>query len=79
MARRLEAARQSSLRWPLAAAFAVIALGIAFELLRLATGIGGSAWSSLADNWVYMAIEFVAIGVCAARAASRREHRSRGC
>ena len=46
----------------LVVAFAAIALGIAFELLRLATGIGGSAWNSLANNWVYMAIEFVAIG-----------------
>ena len=72
---RLEAARQSSVRWPLAVAFAAVALGIAFELLRLATDIGGSAWSSLADNWVYMAVEFVAVGVCAARAISRREHR----
>jgi two-component system cell cycle response regulator len=72
---RVEAARQSSVRWPLTLAFAAIAVGIAFELLRLATGIGGSAWSSLADNWVYMAVEFVAVGVCAARAISRREHR----
>ena len=74
-ARRLETTRQSSPRSVLAVAFAVIALGIAFELLRLTTGIGGSAWNSLANNWVYMAVEFVAIGVCAARAASRREHR----
>jgi two-component system, cell cycle response regulator len=55
--------------------FAVIAVGIAFELLRLTTGVGGPAWSSLANNWVYMAVEFAAVGVCAARAASRREHR----
>jgi two-component system, cell cycle response regulator len=75
-ARRIAAARESPSRALLVLAFAAIALGIAFELLRLATGIGGSAWSSLADNWVYMAVEFVAIGVCAARAASRREHRA---
>ncbi|MFZ0386228.1 MAG: diguanylate cyclase [Solirubrobacteraceae bacterium] len=74
VARRPEAA-PSSLRWPLVAAFAAIALAIAFELLRLATGVGGSAWNSLANNWVYLAIEFVAVGICAARAASRREHR----
>jgi two-component system, cell cycle response regulator len=75
VARRLEDARSSPLRWLLVAAFAAIAIGIAFELLRLVTGVGGSAWNSLANNWVYMAIEFVAVGICAARAASRREHR----
>jgi two-component system, cell cycle response regulator len=74
-AHRLETARQSSPRSLLVVAFAAIALGIGFELLRLATGIGGAAWRSLANNWVYMAIEFVAVGVCAARAVSRREHR----
>jgi len=74
-ARRPGTGRRSLLRPLLFTAFAAIALGIAFELLRLTTGLGGSAWNSLANNWVYMAVEFVALGVCAARAASRREHR----
>lgn len=59
----------------LVAAFAAIALGLVFELVRLATDVGGSAWSSLADDWVYMAVEIVAIGVCAARPITRREQR----
>ncbi len=50
-------------------------LGVGFELLRAATGVGGPALDSLTTNWVYMAVEFVAIGVCAARVISRREHR----
>jgi hypothetical protein len=49
-ARRLETARRSSPHPALLAAFAAIALGIAFELLRLATDVGGAGWSSLADN-----------------------------
>jgi two-component system cell cycle response regulator len=56
-------------------AFAAMGLGIAFELLRAVTGLGGSSLDSLANNWVYMAIEFVAIGVCAARVVQRREQR----
>ena len=56
-------------------AFAAMGLGIAFELLWAVTGLGGSALDSLANNWVYMAVEFVAIGVCAARVAQRREQR----
>ncbi|HEX5192127.1 MAG TPA: diguanylate cyclase [Solirubrobacteraceae bacterium] len=57
------------------ASFAAIGLGIAFELLRLATDVGGSSLDSIAGNWVYMAVEFIAIGVCAGRVAGRREHR----
>jgi len=48
---------------------------IAFELLWAVTGFGGPALKSLATNWVYMGVEFVAIGVCAARVAQRREQR----
>jgi two-component system, cell cycle response regulator len=56
-------------------AFLAIGLGVAFELLRAVTGLGGSALDSLTNNWVYMAVEFVAIGVCAARVVKRREDR----
>ena len=56
-------------------AFAAMGLGIAFELLWAVTGFGGPALKSLATNWVYMGVEFVAIGVCAARVAQRREQR----
>ena len=49
-------------------------LGVIFELLRAATGVGGTALDSLTENWVYMAVEFVAIGVCAARVVRCRDH-----
>ncbi len=56
-------------------AFAAMSLGVLFELLRAASGVGGAALNSLAANWVYMAVEFIAIGVCAARVIHRAEHR----
>lgn len=56
-------------------ACAAMGLGIAWTLLRAATGVGGSALDSLTNNWIYMAVEFVAIGVCAARVLRRRDHR----
>ena len=74
-ARHLGTARRSSQRPLLIAAFAAIALGIAFELLRLTTGVGGPAWNSFANNWVYMAVELIAIVVCAARVVARRQQR----
>src|SRR5438132_4457823 len=56
-------------------AFATMGIGIGFELLRAVTGVGGSALNSLTDNWVYMAVEFAAIGVCIARVTQRRDQR----
>ncbi len=56
-------------------AFSIMALGTAFELLRALTGLGGPSLDSLTSNWVYMAVEFAAIAVCAARVAQRREQR----
>jgi two-component system cell cycle response regulator len=56
-------------------AFAAIGLGMAFELLRAATGVGGHALDSLTSNWIYTAIEFVAVAVCVARVLQRREQR----
>ena len=60
---------------PLILAFSALSLGIAFELLRGVTGLGGRSLDSLTNNWVYMAVELLAIGVCAARVIRRREHR----
>ena len=57
------------------AAFAAISLGMGFELLRAATGVGGHALDSLTNNWVYMAIEFIAVAACAARVMQRRDQR----
>ena len=59
----------------LTGAFAAIGLGVCFELLRAVSGVGGRSLDSLTSNWVYMAVEFVAVGVCAARVIRRREHR----
>jgi diguanylate cyclase (GGDEF)-like protein len=50
-------------------------IGIAFELLRAVTGLGGPGLNSFANNWVYMAVEFVAIAVCVTRVLQRREQR----
>jgi two-component system, cell cycle response regulator len=72
---RVAAADRTPRWWLLAASFGVIALGIAFELVRLATHVGGSAWEPIANDWVYMTVEFVAIAICAGRVATRREHR----
>jgi two-component system cell cycle response regulator len=52
-----------------------MALGVAFELLRAVSGVGGRSLDSLTSNWVYMAVEFVAVGVCATRVVRRTEHR----
>jgi two-component system cell cycle response regulator len=56
-------------------AFVAMGLACAFELLRAVTGVGGPALDSLTNNWLYMAVEFVAIAVCAARAAQPGQHR----
>ena len=49
--------------------------GAAFVLLRAATGIGGSSLSAITDTWDYTAVEWLAVGVCAARAWRRRGDR----
>jgi two-component system cell cycle response regulator len=59
----------------LSGALATMGLGVLFELLRAATGFGGSALDAISADWVYMGVEFVAIGVCATRAFQRSEHR----
>ena len=59
----------------LSLAITAMGLGVAFELLRAGTGVGGPGLDSLTQNWVYMAVEFVAIAVCAARVVRNREHR----
>jgi two-component system cell cycle response regulator len=59
----------------LALAFVVLGLGIGFEALRAATGLGGPGLDSVTDNWVYMSVEIVAVGVCGARSLGAREQR----
>src|ERR1700734_2026744 len=60
------------LRW---SAFAAITVGMAFEIVRAATGVGGPRLDTLTNDWIYQAIEFVALAVCVARVVQRREKR----
>jgi two-component system, cell cycle response regulator len=68
-------AERTSQWWLLAAGFAAITAGLAFEFVRLATHVGGSAWAPIANDWVYMAVEFVAIAICVTRAVTRERQR----
>jgi two-component system cell cycle response regulator len=68
--------RQHSSSHPLVlSASAVIGVGLAYELLRTATGVGGPALDSLTNNWIYMAVEVAAVCVCGARCLPHHEHR----
>jgi diguanylate cyclase (GGDEF)-like protein len=57
---------------------AVIAMGIlvAFEAFQAATGIGGHTLETVADKYIYTAVELVAVAVCAARAIRRPDDRA---
>src|SRR5579871_4743997 len=56
-------------------AFATLGLAMAFEVLRAVTGVGGSGLNALTNQWIYQAIEFVALAICVARVVQRREQR----
>ena len=56
-------------------AFAALTVMMGFEIVRAATGVGGAGFTDLANDWVYQAIEFVALGICIARIVRRREQR----
>jgi two-component system cell cycle response regulator len=57
-------------------ALAAMALAIAFHALHALFGLGGSSLDGFTKDGVYTAIEFVAVGVCAARVLRRREDRA---
>jgi two-component system cell cycle response regulator len=57
-------------------ALAAMALAIAFHALHALFGLGGSSLDGFNKDGVYTAIEFVAVGVCAARVLRRREDRA---
>jgi len=59
-----------------AAAFAALALALAFELAHTGLGLGRPALNGLVKDGLYTAIEFAAVGLCAARAIGRREDRA---
>ena len=52
-----------------------MALGVGFESLQAATGLGGQQLESVADKYVYTALELIAVAVCAARVLRRRDDR----
>ncbi len=56
-------------------AFAALGLGVAFEVVRAATDVGGPGLDSFTQNWVYQGIEFVALALCVLRVIRRREQR----
>ena len=60
----------------LAVAFAVMAFGVAFHALHAVSGFWGPSLDDLVDEWVYTAVELVAVGVCAARVLRRGEDRA---
>jgi two-component system cell cycle response regulator len=60
----------------LAIAFTVMGLAITFHALHAVFGLGHPQLDGLAENWVYILIEFAAVGVCAARVLRRRENRA---
>jgi diguanylate cyclase (GGDEF)-like protein len=53
-----------------------VTLAIAFHALHALFGLGGASLDGFAKDGVYTAIEFVAVGVCAARVLRRRENRA---
>ena len=60
----------------LKATFAVMALAIALHLAHVGLGLGRPALDGFVNDGLYTAIEFVAVGLCAARAMTRRADRT---
>ncbi len=56
-------------------AFAAIAVGMAFEIIHAAIGPGSAGLNDLSNDWIYQAIEFVALAVCFTRVLQRRDQR----
>jgi diguanylate cyclase (GGDEF)-like protein len=59
----------------LSLAVVAMGLGVAFETLQSALGLGGSGLQTVSDKYVYTTVELIAIAVCAARAITFREDR----
>jgi two-component system cell cycle response regulator len=56
-------------------AVSVMCLGVGFEALHAVFDLGGSGLNSFSNDGVYTAVEFIAVGVCGARAVKRRDDR----
>jgi two-component system cell cycle response regulator len=61
-------------RWLYVAA-AAMGIGVAFHAAHALTGLGGHGVDSFDKNWLYTAVELIAVTVCAARVLRRREDR----
>ena len=59
----------------LAAAVTAMGIGVAFHAARAVLGFGGRGLDSFTNNWLYTAVELMAVAVCAARVVRRRENR----
>ena len=64
----------SKSRW-VAAAFAAMGIGVAFHAAHALLGFGGHGLDSFTNNWLYTAVELIAVAVCAARVFTKRENR----
>ncbi|HEY2260733.1 MAG TPA: HD domain-containing phosphohydrolase [Solirubrobacteraceae bacterium] len=60
----------------LSAAVAALAAGVAFESSQSVIGFGGQALNGFADDWIYTAVEVLAVAVCLARVLRRRDDRA---
>lgn len=60
----------------LALVFAALVAGIAFSALHALLGIGGASADGISNEWVYTAIELLAVGLCAARVLRRADDRA---
>ncbi len=57
-------------------AFAALALATVFEGVHALAGFGGPWLEDFANEWLYTAIELVAVALCVARAVRRRKDRA---
>ncbi len=60
----------------LSAAVAAMVVGVMFESLQATIGFGGHGLNTVADTYVYTAVELLAVAVCAARVIRGREDRA---
>jgi two-component system cell cycle response regulator len=57
-------------------AFQALIAGLAVHLAHALTRFGGATVDNLVENWLYSGLEFVAVALCAWRAAALRAHRA---
>lgn len=56
--------------------FVALAAGVAFSAAHAIFHLGGAGADEISDDWVYTAIELLAVALCAARVVRRREDRA---